>query len=435
MTRFLFASTPIEGHSATPVPVISALIAAGHEVAWLAGSAFAERARVTGARFEPIVEADDFSSVTDPFDYFEHLRELRGAALIKAAFRDVFIRQAYGQVRDLERVLESFAADVIVADGLNFGVPIVAERHGLAYVGIGDGPLGLMRPEAPPFGPAFRNMNGPLGRVRNRALNVVARRMLGELQDTYRRVRQDHGLGEPAQWVFDSMVSPHLYLQGCVPGFEYPFARVPPQVRFVGALRPQIPTAWQPPSWWTDLDDGRPLVVVTQGTIRADTSELIRPAIEALRNVDVDVVVTTGIADPSELGELPDNARAERFVPYEPLLARASVFVSNGGYIGTNLALHHGVPVVQVGNTEEKAEIGRRVEWAGVGIRLPKTQTTPELVDRAVRRVLTDDRYPTRAASLAVEYQRHHATTEIVEHLERLIDRTPAHHLGDGAHA
>ncbi|HYN33708.1 MAG TPA: nucleotide disphospho-sugar-binding domain-containing protein, partial [Ilumatobacteraceae bacterium] len=102
---------------------------------------------------------------------------------------------------------------------------------------------------------------------------------------------------------------------------------------------------------------------------------------------------------------------------------------------GTNLALHHGVPVVQVGNTEEKAEIGRRVEWAGVGIRLPKTQTTPELVDRAVRRVLTDDRYPTRAASLAVEYQRHHATTEIVEHLERLIDRSAAHHLGDGAHA
>ncbi len=424
MARFLFASTPIEGHSATPVPIINRLIAAGHEVTWLAGTAFADRALATGATFEPIGEADDFSSVIDPMEYFPHLRELRGAALIKAAFGDVFINQAYGQVKDLRRVLDRFPADVIVADPLNFGVPIVSEQRAIPYVGIGDGPLGLMRPEAPPFGPGFRNMNGGLGRVRNRFLNVVARRMMADVQDTYRQVRVDHGLAEPTQWVFDSMVSPHLYLQGCVPGFEYPFATLPPQVRFVGALRPQIPVAWEPPAWWDDLDalaGGRPIVAVTQGTIRPDTTELLGPTIEALRHTDVMVVVTTGIGDPSALGKLPSNVRAERFIPYELLLARASVFVSNGGYIGTNLALHHGVPVVQVGSTEEKAEIGRRVVWAGVGVRLPKTETTPGLVRGAVRRILADDSYRTKAAELAGDYQRHDATTEIVGHLEALV--------------
>jgi MGT family glycosyltransferase len=314
-------------------------------------------------------------------------------------------------------------------------VPIVSEQRDIPYAGIGDGPLGLMRAEAPPFGPAFRNMNGPVGRMRNRALNIVSRRMMAEVQTTFRQVRVDHGLAEPTQWVFDSMISPHLYLQGCVPGFDYPYTTLPPQVRFVGALRPQISATWEPPAWWDELDDlaaGRPIVVVTQGTIRPDTSELLRPTIEALRNTDVMVVVTTGIGDPSELGELPGNVRAERFIPYEPLLARASVFVSNGGYIGTNLALHHGVPVVQVGSTEEKAEIGRRVEWAGVGVRLPKTETTPGLVRGAVRRILADDRYRTKAAALAVDYQRHDATTEIVDHLDALIGGRRIGDIADG---
>jgi MGT family glycosyltransferase len=424
MARFLFASTPIEGHSATRLPIITELIAAGHEVTWLAGAAFADRARATGASFEPIIEADDFSSVIDPSDFFPHLRQLRGHALIKAAFRDVFINQAYGQVKDLRRVLDRSGAEVIVADGLNFGVPIVSEQRAIPYVGIGDGPLGLMRAEAPPFGPAFRNMNGRLGKVRNRALNAVAQKMMADVQETYRQVRVDHGLAEPTEWVFDSMVSPHLHLQGCVPGFEYPFAALPQQVRFVGALRPEIPSGWERPGWWHELDqlDGRPMVMVTQGTIRPDATELLQPAIEALRHSDALVVVTTGIADPSDLGTLPSNVRAERFVPYELLLARASLFVSNGGYIGTNLALHHGVPVVQVGSTEEKAEIGRRIEWAGVGVRLAKTETTPALVGAAVERVLADDQYRARAAMLAIDYQRHDATAEIVQQLEQLVD-------------
>ncbi len=438
MTRFLFASTPIEGHSATPVPIIARLIAAGHEVTWLAGTAFADRARATGANFAPITDADDFSSVIDPTDYFPHLRELRGLALIKAAFRDVFINQAYGQVTDLRRVLDDFAADVIVADPVNFGVPILAEQRAIPYAGIGDGPLGLMRAEAPPFGPAFGNVNGTIGRLRNRFLNVATRRMLADVQSTFRQVRVDHGLAEPTQWVFDSMVSPHLYLQGCVPGFEYPFAPVPSQIRFVGALRPKIPATWEPPAWWDDLDDladGRPIVVVTQGTIRPNTAELLRPTIEALRRDDVLVVVTTGIGDPADLGDLPGNVRAERFIPYELLLARAALFVSNGGYIGTNLALHHGVPVIQVGSTEEKAEIGRRIEWAGVGVRLAKTETTASLVGAAVRRVLADRSYGTRAADLAIDYQRHDATAEIVGHLEQLAagpqDTGAAHDIHD----
>jgi len=37
VARFLFASTPIEGHSSSPLSVMERLARSGHEVSWLAG--------------------------------------------------------------------------------------------------------------------------------------------------------------------------------------------------------------------------------------------------------------------------------------------------------------------------------------------------------------------------------------------------------------
>ena len=196
-----------------------------------------------------------------------------------------------------------------------------------------------------------------------------------------------------------------------MPGFEYPIQSLPANVRFVGALRPPIPGDWVAPPWWRDLDGSWPVVHVTQGTIRPDPTELLLPAMEALADEDMLVVATTGGCDPSELGPLPPNARAASFIPYELLLARASAFVTNGGFIGTNLALHHGVPVIQVGRTEEKAEIGARIEHAGVGLRFGRRPSARRLRD-AVHYVLTDRTVRGNVDSLSEQYQLHDAPTE-----------------------
>ena len=90
------------------------------------------------------------------------------------------------------------------------------------------------------------------------------------------------------------------------------------------------------------------------------------------------MVVTTGGVPRHRLeallgAPLPDNARVSEFVPYDLLLPHVDVCVTNGGYTGVTTALHHGVPLVQAGSTEEKAEIGARVQWSGVGVRIRST--------------------------------------------------------------
>ena len=62
------------------------LLSTGHDVTWLSGAAYADRAARLGVRHVPLDRWTDLSSFDDPFDAFPHLRGLRGAKLIRTAF-------------------------------------------------------------------------------------------------------------------------------------------------------------------------------------------------------------------------------------------------------------------------------------------------------------------------------------------------------------
>jgi hypothetical protein len=75
-------------------------------------------------------------------------------------------------------------------------------------------------------------------------------------------------------------------------------------------------------AWWLDLDEDRTVVLLTQGAVRSDPNELIRPALEGLSAEDLLVMVTTGGSEITEA--LPANARVGRFVSYHHLLPTPS---------------------------------------------------------------------------------------------------------------
>src|SRR4029079_4759407 len=151
-------------------------------------------------------------------------------------------------------------------------------------------------------------------------------------------------------------------------------------------------------SWWSELGRRR-TVLVTQGTINNDYDQLIRPAIRALAKENVDVIVTTGSKPAEEVAidPLPKNWRVERFIPYAHLMPKVDLLVTNGGYGSVQIALAHGVPIVAIGNTEEKPEIANRVEWSGVGVGVKALVPTEEQIRDAVQRVLTDVTYRAQA--------------------------------------
>jgi UDP:flavonoid glycosyltransferase YjiC (YdhE family) len=179
-------------------------------------------------------------------------------------------------------------------------------------------------------------------------------------------------------------------------------------------------SAWVAPDFYRELEGGKPVVHVTQGTVANETPQLIAPALAGLAGEDVLVVLTTG-GRPIEslgLGTLPANARIGTFLSYPELLPKTSVMLTNGGYGGVQMALSHGVPLVVAGTSEDKPEVAARVAWSGAGINLKTATPTPEQVRRAVRAVLDDPRYRSRARDLAAEYARHDAVARGVELIE-----------------
>ncbi len=231
---------------------------------------------------------------------------------------------AVEQCEDLAAILNDFPADIILGDSFAFSALFAAERAGLPLAMLNITNLFARSRDTAPDGLALAPSSTTLGRIRNRFLNWLVLRVLP--RDVNRHCNQARArLGLPAvkEMLFELAIHrPRLFLQPTISAFEYPRGDLPSQVHFVGALLPEAPSDFLPPSWWDELKTERPVVLVTQGTLATDPNELLVPAIRGLAGEDVLVVATTGNRPVENIGvtPLPANVRLERFIPFAHIL-------------------------------------------------------------------------------------------------------------------
>jgi UDP:flavonoid glycosyltransferase YjiC (YdhE family) len=100
---------------------------------------------------------------------------------------------------------------------------------------------------------------------------------------------------------------------------------------------------------------------------------------------------------------LNSNVLFAEFLPYDVLLPRLRLLITNGGYGSITQALSHGVPLLCAGQTEDKKDTAARVSWAGAGIDLGTDNPSVDEVRDAARRILKSDEYDEYAARLGDE--------------------------------
>src|SRR5205085_1712611 len=100
-------------------------------------------------------------------------------------------------------------------------------------------------------------------------------------------------------------------------------------------------------------------------------------------------------------------------------MPRCDVVVCHAGHGTLARALAAGCAVVAIPNAGDQNENAARIDWAGVGVRLPWRFTTATGIRLAVRRALDDPALRTRAGDLA----RWSAENDPAAHAARLVER------------
>ena len=425
--KVLIPSTPATGHLNPLLAITRILLAEGHEVAFLTGTAFRARIESSGAKFFGLPASADF----DLREILSVVPELKtvppGIQWLRVACERIFADAIPAQHQGLQQSLQDFSADVIVGDDMFFGVlPMLlglrAERPPIVLCG-----TSILHWAREDGAPNFLGLP-PAATAEQRAKYAAISLEYDEALDrpVIHRVNQllkGLGIGRISVPLFNSVIElADAYMQLSVSSFEFPRA-MPPSVQFVGTP-PIIPGQVPLPPWADELDGSRKVVLVTQGTVANHNFDLlVAPTLAALANEPDVLVVATAGGRPIEAipGQIPSNARVASFLPFEWLLPRVSVLVTNGGYGSVNQAMSFGIPLVTAGLTEDKADVNARVAWSGVGINLATNEPTPEALRKAVRTVLDRPAYRLRAGQMANEFASIDTRSEILRIISQVV--------------
>jgi UDP:flavonoid glycosyltransferase YjiC (YdhE family) len=378
--RLLFSFVGGEGHLQPLLPLARAAAAAGHEV------------RVAGARsLAPVAEAGGFPLVAvepDVVPLHVPLRALDPERELAAVGGWYAARVAPQRAAGLLALCAAWRPQVVVRDEIDFGAAVAAERLGIPHACV------------------LVTAAGSIVRREHVAAPLAA-------------LRAEHGLPpDPAL----AMLSRHLVLSPFPPGFRDPADPPPPGTR---AFRPDVPAPVVPPPVLARLRPGRPVVLVTLGTIfNTESGDLFARLLAGLGDLPVEVVATVGRGrDPAELGPQPAHVHVERYVPQDALLARCALAITHGGSGSVVGALAHGVPLVCVPLGADQPLNAARCAALGAGVTLDAVRLTPADVAAATRTVLGTPGFRAAAARLRDGLAALPGPGEAVALLERLARR------------
>jgi UDP:flavonoid glycosyltransferase YjiC (YdhE family) len=429
VARIIVTSSPWHGHI-NPLRIVAAdLVGRGHQVTFLSGKPFKKSIETTGAAFAPLTAEGDI----DPEALLavpERLALPSGLPRFVWDMSNVFVAPIAAQHADLQRLLVAAGDDpvIVLSEPSFMGVtPLQLGAPGprpKAFVGIGVLSYNLTSRDTAPFGMGLPADSTDEGRARNSQANAFFQNQAcAAPQQQFRALLAELGATRPAPFFMDSTIlCPDRFLQLSIEEVSYRRSDTPSHVSFVGAVPASPPAGIELPNWWAELDKAENVIVVTQGTVaNLDFSDLIEPALTALADFPGLVIAATGRK--GEVRNVPANARVAEFVPFEDLLPRADLLVTNGGFGGVQQALRHGIPLVIAGLTEDRLENGTRVAATGAAINLATDRPTPSAVREAAETVLKTPSYEKNARRLAAEYAKHDALGTIAKTVEELASR------------
>jgi UDP:flavonoid glycosyltransferase YjiC (YdhE family) len=388
--RIYLAAFGDPGHAFPMLAFGKALAARGHDVAFETWRRWRDDVEAADMTFAAAPEYQVFPTPEKPMKPY--------AAAVRAA-------------REIQPFVHEFAPDVAVADILTPGPALAAELEGVPVATL----VPHVHPQGAPGHPAYsigaRLPRTPVGAALWRWTDrTMIRGGLEQGRDQYNECRRRLGL-PPLPWVHTAL-SRELTLVATLPHLEYP-RDWPRWLRVVGPLQ------WEPPGERVAPPPGAgPVVLVAPSTSQDPEHSLLRAALAGLAGAPVRVIATRNGREPAAPLDVPANAVLVPWVSYSQTMPDCDVVVLHGGHGTLVRALSSGCAVVACPAGGDMAENAARVDWAGLGVRLPRRWLGPHSVRLAVQRVLATPAIRTRAQAVAAWAAAHDGAETAARELE-----------------
>jgi UDP:flavonoid glycosyltransferase YjiC (YdhE family) len=405
------------GNAPPQLAVTRELIARGHEVRVLAHRAAAERVRATGAELIEIERAvPDFDISRRETDT---LRDWEAPNRFRAGMR----LRDHGQLDLLPGIasecaglLAGWPADAVVFDWVLLGAAVAAEAAGVPAVALVHCPYPMPIPGAPPLFSGAGWRSGPLGTVRNAALNRMFLRFSAAGLPRLNEVRGEHGLAPLGRWE-DQMEGVAAVYVMTAPELDFSSrGELPTNVAYVGPAFEPFSSNWTSP-WAEEAEI--PLVLASFSTSYMDQADLAQRVLDALAGLPVRGILTAGPALETESLDVPENVKVVGYLPHRAALPHAALMITHAGWQTVNAALADGVPLLCLPDGRDQPDNAARVVETGAGVRASK-RTSPRRLRRLIGASLTDVGLREGAVEMKWALTRCDGAKTVADRLERL---------------
>jgi UDP:flavonoid glycosyltransferase YjiC (YdhE family) len=350
------------GNLVPTLGIARTMVERGHDVRMLGHGTIAERCGDLGARFVPLSQGEGWDAMEDPDDFEAEMKLL----IEELCFSSTI-------ARDLAQELDREPADAVLVDCMLFSAIDVALASGTPTATLVHSPYTLFRggPLVEMFAPGV-----PIANALRAELGLPAIERLGDIHDACAWAI----VAAPKEFEPDVSDGTNVLRIGAV-------LDAPPLSREIDAV---------------DVRDGSlPLVLVSLSTSEQGQADLLQRCVDAVAQLPVRAIVTTGMSiDPATVNA-GANTRAVRYVPHAAILPAASVVITHAGLGTTLAALGHGVPLVCAPMGRDQFFNAEQVQALGAG-RMLMPDSSSEAIAQAVNDILGNDRYRSAAKRMAI---------------------------------
>jgi UDP:flavonoid glycosyltransferase YjiC (YdhE family) len=325
--------------------------------------------------------------------------------------------------RDAPTAIQRAGIDLLLVDQTEPAGGSVGEHLQVPFITVCNA-LALNRePQIPPPFSSWSYRPGGWARLRNRVGYFAGDMLTHPIRAVLEHHRRRWGL--PLLQPPDRYSSPVAQISQLVPGFEYPRTQLPAHFHFVGPIRfpSQSPVEFP----WDRLEQDRPLIYASLGTLQGSKHALFRCFAEACDGLPVQLVISHGFGlNKEQATSLASYAVVVPYAPQTELLKRASATITHGGLNTVLDALAAGVPAVAVPVTFEQPAIARRLEHCGAGNMIPLGALTVRRLRAALEQLLTEPSFTQKAREISAIIARAGGVIRAADVIEQALAIRPA---------